>query len=127
MPAYLILGLVAAVVVALVAFVAMKIEAAARRANDNMSPEERSDFLAEQREAELRSTYGEANPEMICPHCRNKGTVRTQRVQRKKGISGDKAAAAVLTGGLSVAATGLSRKETLTQARCDSCENTWDF
>jgi hypothetical protein len=37
------------------------------------------------------------------------------------------ATAAVLTGGVSMLATGLSRKEKLTQARCDNCHNQWDF
>ena len=63
--------------------------------------------------------YGPINPVLICPHCQTKGMVRTKAVDQKKGISGGKATGAVLTGGLSVLATGLSRKERLTQAHCD--------
>lgn len=64
---------------------------------------------------------------MVCPHCQSKGTVRTKQVKQKKGISGGKATAAVLTGGLSVLATGLSRKEKATEAHCTRCGNTWYF
>jgi hypothetical protein len=48
-------------------------------------------------------------------------------IKRKKGISGGKAVGALLTGGLSILATGLSRKEKSTQAHCDNCGATWDF
>ena len=64
---------------------------------------------------------------MVCPHCQSKGTIRTKQVKQKKGVSGGKATAAVLTGGLSILATGLSRKESATQARCSKCGNTWYF
>lgn len=64
---------------------------------------------------------------MICPHCQSHGTVRTQSVKQKKGISGGKATAAVLTGGLSILATGLSRKEKLTSAYCTKCGARWTF
>jgi hypothetical protein len=67
------------------------------------------------------------NAAMICPHCQSRGTVRTNQVKRKKGVSGGKATAAVLTGGLSILATGLSRKETVTEAHCTNCRNTWQF
>jgi hypothetical protein len=48
-------------------------------------------------------------------------------VQRKGNISGAKATAAILTGGLSLLATGLARKKWCTQARCDGCTSQWDF
>lgn len=67
------------------------------------------------------------NPAMVCPHCESKGTVRTERVMMKKGVSGTKVTAAVLTGGVSILATGLSRKEKLTKAHCTKCGNTWHF
>jgi len=70
---------------------------------------------------------GQANPAMICPHCQTLGSVFTKRIDQKKGVSGGKATAAVLTGGISVLATGLSRKEHLTQAHCTKCKNTWTF
>lgn len=70
---------------------------------------------------------GEINPVMICPHCQTKGQVHTMEVTRKKGISGGKATAALLTGGLSLIGTGLSKKQKITQAHCDNCNMTWDI
>jgi len=48
-------------------------------------------------------------------------------VKRKKGVSGAKATGAILTLGWSLLATGLSRKEEITQAHCENCQATWDF
>lgn len=81
--------------------------------------------LANQRQLELR--YGHSNPMMVCPHCQTKGSIRTKAVKQKKGVSGGKATAAVLTGGVSLLATGLSRKEQATQAFCGNCGNTWFY
>jgi hypothetical protein len=92
-----------------------------------MPPAERERYLATKRDRQATLAYGSANRAMICPHCGVRGKVRTKFVDRKKGISGGKATAAVLTGGVSMLATGLSRKEKLTQARCDNCQNQWDF
>ena len=71
--------------------------------------------------------WGIENPALICPHCQTKGQVRTKHVERKAGISGAKATGALLTGGLSLLATGLSRKQGCTQAHCGKCSSTWDF
>jgi len=71
--------------------------------------------------------YGHKNVAMTCPHCNAQGEIRTKQVKLKRGLSGGKATAAVITGGLSVLATGLSRKEGSTQAHCGSCGNTWTF
>ena len=71
------------------------------------------------------NSKGIINPSMACPHCQVVGKVRTIPVVRKKGLSGGKATAAVITGGFSVLAVGLSRKENVTQAHCDNCRNTW--
>jgi hypothetical protein len=71
--------------------------------------------------------YGKRNPDIICPHCHAKGKVHTKEIDKKVGISGAKATAAVLTGGVSVLAIGLSRKDHLTQAHCCKCESTWAF
>jgi hypothetical protein len=79
------------------------------------------------KERDLRELWGELNTTLICPHCQFKGKVRTRHVNRKKGISGAKATGAILTGGISVLATGLSRKEGFTQAHCENCNSTWDF
>lgn len=64
---------------------------------------------------------------MVCPHCKTKGRVTTEIVKRKKGVSGGKVMGALFTGGFSLLATGLSRKETMTHARCGKCKNAWDF
>jgi hypothetical protein len=78
------------------------------------------------REPKVRA-FGSLSPRMVCPHCQTKGTVRAKTIQRKAGISGGKATAAALTGGISLLATGLSRKERVTQAHCDNCGSTWKF
>lgn len=64
---------------------------------------------------------------MTCPHCQTRGSVRTKSITQKKGISGGKATAAILTGGVSMLATGLSRKEPGTEAHCSHCGATWRF
>ena len=92
-----------------------------------MSPEELAKYRKEQAEQHKMTTYGTINPQMICPHCQTKGSVRTKPVTKKTGISGGKATAALLTAGVSVLATGLSRKEGMTQAHCESCNCTWTF
>lgn len=71
--------------------------------------------------------WGRKNAAMICQQCQARGTVRVKSVKRKKGISGGKATAALMTGGLSMLATGLSRKEEWTRAHCENCGNEWDF
>jgi hypothetical protein len=71
--------------------------------------------------------WGNVNNQLICPHCQNKGDIRVKSVKRKKGVSGGKATAAILTLGITMLATGLSRKEGLTQAHCMKCNSTWDF
>ncbi|MGD9675279.1 MAG: hypothetical protein AB7V19_01150 [Candidatus Bipolaricaulia bacterium] len=75
----------------------------------------------------LFQDWGAVNPSLVCPHCQTKGQVHAKRVKLKKGISGGKAAGAILTGGISMLATGLSRKELTTQAHCDACGSTWHF
>jgi hypothetical protein len=103
-----------------------------------MLPEERVKYQQERaeywrnREASRQnqlaeSEHGPVSPQFICPHCQTKGRVRTKAIKKKAGISGGKATAAVITDGLSVLATGLSRKEDLTQAHCENCTSTWTF
>lgn len=74
----------------------------------------------------LAAPLPQASPEIVCPHCQAKGTVIPTQAIRKQGISGGKATGAVLTGGLSVAATGLSRKQPVTHMRCTNCRTEWD-
>jgi hypothetical protein len=71
--------------------------------------------------------HAEGDAKIVCQQCQTAGYVTTKRVMAKKGLSGGKAAGAVLTGGLSILATGLSRKETVTQATCSNCRSTWVF
>jgi hypothetical protein len=44
----------------------------------------------------------------------------------EEGVSGGKATGAVLTGGVSMLATGLSRKEGTTEMSCGNCGTRWD-
>ena len=64
---------------------------------------------------------------MVCPHCQTKGSVTVKRVRIKGGVSGGKATGALLTGGLSLLATGLSRKQDVTEASCSNCGAVWHF
>ena len=88
---------------------------------------QREAYLKQQREASARATYGPKNAAMHCPHCQVAGNVHTKQLTQKKGVSGAKATGAILTGGVSLLATGLSRKEQNTQAHCTNCNNTWVF
>jgi hypothetical protein len=77
--------------------------------------------------AQAEAIYGPLRPTMVCPHCQQKGSVHTKKVTHKAGVSGGKATAAVLTGGASLLAVGLSRKQDLTEAHCTHCNSTWHF
>lgn len=92
-----------------------------------MDPEDRRIYVAQKQEAATAVAHGPVNPRMVCPHCQQRGCVRTKPVDRKRGVSGGKATAALLTGGVSMLATGLSRKEHVTRAQCTRCGNGWDF
>jgi hypothetical protein len=70
---------------------------------------------------------GSINSRIECPQCRQAGSVRVKRATQKAGISGGNATGALLTGGLSLFATGLSRKQQVTKARCDNCGSEWTF
>jgi len=104
-------------VIIVVVIVAFKFES---MMTSKMSPDELQIYKNEIK-------WGKHNSAMICPHCQTKGNIYTKSVKRKKGISGAKATGAVLTLGVSMLATGLSRKENLTQAHCSNCDSTWDF
>ena len=60
-----------------------------------------------------------------CPHCVAEGAVTMRTGKAKRGISGGKATAGLLTAGVSLLVVGLSRKQTITQATCSSCHATW--
>lgn len=71
--------------------------------------------------------YGEINFALICQHCQTKGKVHTKPVDKKTGLSFTKAGFGLLTGGVSILGTGLSKVDTMTQAHCDNCNSTWVF
>jgi hypothetical protein len=91
-----------------------------------MSPEERVAYQRKQ-SSSLDKQHGRISPQIVCPHCQTRGTVRTKAIKKKAGISGGKATAALLTGGVSLLATGLARKESLTLAHCEHCNSIWSF
>lgn len=62
---------------------------------------------------------------MTCPHCGTTGGVHREAERAKRGIHGGKATAGILTGGLSLIGTGLSRKVKTTRLHCDNCGTTW--
>lgn len=66
------------------------------------------------------------NETLTCPHCGTRGQVSVERLSRKKGISGGKATGALMTGGASMFATGLSRKEAAQHLVCGNCGIGWD-
>lgn len=65
------------------------------------------------------------NPFIFCPHCKHRGMVMVRKVEKKRGVSGGKATAAILTAGVSLFATGLSRKEKVMEAKCGNCKMQW--
>jgi hypothetical protein len=85
-----------------------------------------SQFCAEHQEAASRPRQPTGSSALVSPHCQVRGQVRSKQVKVKRGVSGGKATGAVLTGGLSLLATGLSRKEHVTQCMCGNCGMTWN-
>jgi transcription elongation factor Elf1 len=65
------------------------------------------------------------NPKLVCPHCQVTGQVSMTAAMVKQGISGGKATGAVLTAGVSVLFTGLSRKNEVRRAHCGNCGTSW--
>jgi len=72
-----------------------------------------------------QATIGLVKPKMVRPHCNVTGQVYTKTVKSKRGVSGGKATGALMTGGLSLLATGLSQKVKTTQATCKNCTVAW--
>jgi hypothetical protein len=79
------------------------------------------------REAEERRIKPARDAKLFCPHCQQFGHVTTEPTTVKRGISGGKAAAALLTGGVTMLATGLSQEAIVTKATCSNCGSTWLF
>jgi hypothetical protein len=113
-------GIFVVLALGLTIFVVVTIERGKQRQLAAMSPEARQNLSNAQ-------AHGPLNPAMICPHCQTLGQIRTKPIVLKKGVSGGKATAAVFTAGVSLVATGLSRKENLTEAWCGNCANKWVF
>src|SRR5689334_12012349 len=93
-----------------VAFMIMLQRAEAKRVA-KMPEWQQKAYYEQQRESQARWQHGPRNAAMICPHCQEKGKVHTKQLTQKKGVSGAKATGAILTGGVSLLAPGLSRKE----------------
>lgn len=111
--------------VAFIVFIVVTIQNCNKRhANDPQTKTETSEEIQDRYDTRW---YGPVNPLIVCPHCQEKGSVRIKYKRQKKGISGAKATGAVLTGGWSLLATGLSKKEVVTQAHCGHCKVTWHF
>lgn len=96
---------------------------------ENIKRLQESQALEEALEKAKADLAAAQNPKsrMVCPHCQERGSVRTSKVSRKKGVSGSKATGALLTAGFSLLITGLSRKEEETEARCSNCSAVWFF
>jgi transcription elongation factor Elf1 len=65
--------------------------------------------------------FGAPNSKVKCQFCGAEGAVRVTDVTRKTGISGGKAAGAIVTGGASILATGLSQKKPAKHLSCRNC------
>ena len=89
--------------------------------------EQKQKWRQEDKQYRNSKLYGSLNRKIVCPQCQTSGHVHTQYGKQKKGISGAKATGAVLTAGISVLATGLSRKEYVTKAHCTNCGSDWAF
>lgn len=61
------------------------------------------------------------HPDVVCPYCRTSGHVYVNRELQKTGFSTAKTTFGVLTGGLSLLATGLAKKGIITTAHCRNC------
>ena len=102
---------------------------------NNMNPEEREKYkLSKKQEAEelqrrnkqeahekaLQNAFGCTNPQLICPHCQTKGTVRAKGAERLLSTTGK-------IGGILKTNTKSTTKQYVTQHHCDNCGSTWDI
>jgi len=92
-----------------------------------MSPDERNRYDAEKKRKNDIAIHGQLKSAVTCPHCIEKGHVHMRAITKKEGISGGKATGAILTGGVSLLATGLSRKGSATIAQCTNCTVSWQI
>lgn len=84
-------------------------------------------FAAFHEEHAQARLHGDPSPKIVCPQCQERGQVYVKAVKLKNGVSGGKVMGGLLTGGLSLLATGLSQKQSATEAHCKSCKSTWHF
>ena len=84
---------------------------------------------AKEKEALERERPAKAvrDAKLFCPHCQQFGFVTTEPTTIKRGVSGGKVTAALLTGGVTMLATGLSQESVVTKATCSNCGSTWMF
>ena len=74
---------------------------------------------------ELGASGAASTKEMVCPHCQTKGSVTTRKVLSRPSAAGDVGALAILTAGLSLLGSWLSRQQAVTQAWCGHCGVSW--
>lgn len=121
----ILIGFPVAVVAAIVAAIVAGVRE--RKRINRLPPAARAAAIARQNEKHTTLVYGPLNSQIVCPQCQSRGGVHTKPITRKAGVSGGKATAAILTGGVSLLAVGLSRKEASTEAHCTKCNSTWHF
>ena len=66
-----------------------------------------------------------AYPNLVCPHCQTKDSTTRRPKTVKEGISGAKATGALMSAGLSLYATGLSKKKQVAEFHCYACGTVW--
>jgi hypothetical protein len=71
---------------------------------------------------QLRMAHGPINKQIECQLCHHVGLVHVHKGAEKQGISGGKATGAILTGGMSLLATGLSRTGEVVICWCGNCK-----
>jgi len=83
--------------------------------------------LQVQEQARDQRAGGPLNAALLCPHCGQAGHVHESPTKVKTGISGSKATAALLTGGLTLLTPGigLSRKARAMARACGNCGSKW--
>lgn len=74
---------------------------------------------------EGRARAYKSDSNLICPQCKEKGHVRTERVYVKKEDSGDKATGSISIVGIFGLVTG--RIIQMTKAHCSNCNSTWQY
>lgn len=82
-------------------------------------------FMQSDTRQRMIAAHKERDEQIVCPHCQTRGQVRTSQTRQKRGISGGKAVGAVATLGVSMLATGLSRKQWYTKMKCGNCGTQW--